>query len=156
MERPIDTTTAQDTAAEIEINRVMRGSFNNTILTTFYDTTPNFSGPGETDVIYRSNFNDFDDPNRNWIGYTWCDDVASGGNVYDCDQAYINFVNRFTVSTALACHETGHAVGLTHGQDASPRTDNRANVMYCMETPINNNRDILGCNNVGNINIVYD
>ena len=157
IEGPNPTTSPNDTAAEREINRVMNGSYQNTVLHTFYDTSPVFSGPGETDVVYRNDPGAFNDPTRNLIGYMWCDDVATGGiNVYDCDQAYINLLNRNTVTTALACHETGHAVGLTHGEDARPRTANDANVMYCMETPIDNNRDILGPNNVGNINIVYD
>ena len=156
IEGPHPTTSPNDTRAETEINRVMNGSFQNTILHTFYDSSPVFSGPGETDVVYRSNPRDFNDPNRNWIGYTWCDDVATGGNAYDCDQQYINLLNVNTTSTALACHETGHSVGLTHGQDAAPVTPNDANVMYCMENPIDDNRNILGPNNVGNINIVYD
>ena len=151
------TTSPNDTAAEREINNVMNGSFQNTILHTFYDSTPVFSGSGQTDVIYRSNPDDFNS-SRNYAGYMWCQDEYTGnaGNYYDCDQAYVNLLNRNTVTRALACHETGHTVGLTHGSNASPVTRDDAQVMYCMETPIDNNRDILGANNVGNINLIYD
>lgn len=158
IEGPNPTTSPNDTKAETEINAVMNGSFQNTILHTFYDTSPVFSGSGQTDVIYRSNPADFQDSRRNYIGYTWCQDEYTGtaGNYYDCDQAYINLLNRNSVTRALACHETGHSVGLTHGSDATPYTADDANVMYCMETPIDNNRDILGPNNVANINLIYD
>jgi hypothetical protein len=155
MESSIDRTTGSDTTAEASINATMSGSYNGTDLNTSYDSTPVFSGAGETDMVYRAKNQDFNDSGQNLIGYMWCDDVVNG-SAYRCDQAYINFINAGSVATrALACHETGHAVGLLHGEDAAPVTANDSTIVQCMATPIINSRPYLGTNNVSNINSVY-
>lgn len=58
MESPIDRTTGSDTQAEAQINASMAGSYNGTDQNTFYDSTPVFSGAGETDIIFRSQSRD--------------------------------------------------------------------------------------------------
>lgn len=59
-EAPIDTTTSpNDTPAETSINTTMANSYDGTDLDTYFDTTPVYSGAGETDVVYRSKPSDF-------------------------------------------------------------------------------------------------
>jgi hypothetical protein len=76
-----------------------------------------------------------------------------------CDQAYINFLYANpsqNYARALACHETGHAVGLLHGEDAyTSGIRNDDSRLGCMVTPVNGDLRLLGSNNVANINDVY-
>jgi hypothetical protein len=60
-----------------------------------------------------------------------------------------------SANTELACHETGHAVGLTHGIDAAPVESNTASELGCMETPDSGTRSTLGSHNRSEINSVY-
>lgn len=131
----------------------MSGSYNGTDLNTHYDSTPAFSGSSETDIIYRSNVGDFG--STNFIGYSWCDNyTASTGNIYDCDQQYVNL--KYTSSTrSLACHETGHGVGLLHGTGAYPNKDDLDAVLGCMRSPNYTANQYLGRNQVDNINPLY-
>jgi hypothetical protein len=102
-----------------DINAVsiaMADEYNPTNLDVWYDSTPVFSGPGETDVVYQEGSYDFDD---NTVGVTWCDDPTNGED-YLCDQAYIMIRAFGNYSETTAAHETGHAVGLVHPSYASP------------------------------------
>lgn len=147
-----DTTSPNDTPAETNINKTMANSYDGTDLHTYYDTTPKTTGAGETDVVYVSNpggFGNHDD----LIGFTWCDDAITGSN-YACDQQYVNFRSP-NATRALACHETGHAVGLTHGEDADPVLPNQDARLNCMVKKVNNNLQYIDDNNVANINFVY-
>lgn len=149
----IDTTTSpNDTPAETNINVTMKNSYDGTDLHIYYDTTPKTSGSGETDVVYVSRPNDFKKANQ--IGFTWCDDAVTGSN-YECDQQYVNFRNPQTTNRALACHETGHAVGLLHGDDADPLLNPQDSRLNCMVATIDANLRFLDDNNVANINFVY-
>lgn len=67
----------------------------------------------------------------------------------------MRFKSGYTVNRALACHETGHAVGLTHGNLASPITSNTNSDLGCMVTPLNTSLPNLGTSNVANINATY-
>ena len=85
------------------------------------------------------------------IGFTWCDDAVSARR---CDQHYVRF--RFDrINAELACHETGHAVGLTHGHEAAPRESQTAAELGCMETPNSGRRPHLGGHNKAEINATY-
>ena len=159
LEGSIDrTTSTSDTIIEKSINDTMKRSYDGTDLSTAYDSTPVFSGTAETDIIYRSEPRDFNDPDENLIGYMWCD--SRTGGLTRCDQAYINFLyanrDQYFSGRAVACHETGHAVGLLHGKDAYTRnisnTDER---LGCMVTPIDGDLKYLDDSNVANINDVY-
>lgn len=112
---------------QTNIRSVLEGPFEDTVLSISRDSTPSYSGGAETDIIYQQG--SLQSP---FIGYTWCNDAVSDTR---CDQHYVRFLHA-TPSTKLACHESGHAVGLTHGQDASPRVGNGDNSLYCMQTPI--------------------
>jgi hypothetical protein len=112
---------------QTNIRSVLEGPFEDTVLSISRDGTPSYSGGAETDIIYQQG--SLQSP---FIGYTWCNDAVSDTR---CDQHYVRFLHA-TPSTKLACHESGHAVGLTHGQDAAPRTGNGDDTLHCMQTPI--------------------
>jgi hypothetical protein len=86
----------------------------------YWTSSPSYSGSAETDVIYQVSTSGF---SGNVIGQTWCNDAVSSTR---CDQEYVRFRAAGYVDRELACHETGHAVGLTHGPDATPAESNTA------------------------------
>ena len=111
----------------------------------------NDGGTGETDIIMEFR-GDIPSPNQ---GVTWCDrqwTLLSFGMPY-CAQQYIGFLDFTVVTTNLACHELGHAVGLVHGLNASPQQSNTASALGCMKTPVDVNT--LGTNNITQINATY-
>ncbi len=103
-----------------------------------------YSGSSETDIIYQSGT-----LSDSYIGMTWCDDAVTGTK---CDQHYIRFNKNFGINKSDACHETGHAVGLTHGNNASPRVSPNNTIVGCM-TEIDTY--YLGANNRAEINATY-
>ncbi|WP_394278442.1 hypothetical protein [Microbacterium sp.] len=115
-----------------------------------YPNTPVYSGSGETDIIYQMGA--LSSP---YVGMYWCNDAVDS-DFYACDQGYV----RITTSSgyhrrSLACHETGHAVGLLHGGSADPVVSNSDPRLGCMHTPFNADRYTLGSNNVAQINATY-
>lgn len=100
------------------------------------------SGNAETDTIYR-----YGSVGGSGLGSTVCDDATIGDD--ECDSHYVTYDNVDLCNNDLcdntyednhilmniACHETGHSVGLTHGSDADPDQGNEAAVMGCMQTP---------------------
>jgi hypothetical protein len=157
MEKPIDTTTGSDSTAEAQINATMSRSYNGTDLNTAYDSTPVFSGTGETDIVFRNKPSDFRDSGT--VGYYWCDDVAGLSSSNKCDQGYINLryiTNTAAQMRALACHETGHAVGLLHPNDSSPAKSTTDTKFECMmNAPVAAHYGLGPDPNVTNINSVY-
>lgn len=94
--------------------RNIRTTLNNSYDTTDLDvrfTRPVYTGSAETDVIYRVR-----DVPGTAVGITFCNDAVTDTK---CDQHYVTFQNQ--PGRAIACHETGHAVGLLHPTDADPR-----------------------------------
>lgn len=130
------------------INATLFGSFDTTDLDVDAHGTPVYSGGGETDIIYE---NGSDVPTGS-DGVTWCDDAVS---TVECDQHYIHYRPAFAVSVELACHETGHAIGLTHGQDAAPRVRNDNADLGCMRDPTFGGQRWLGVHNESQINGTY-
>lgn len=57
----------------------------------------------------------------------------------------------------VACHEVGHAVGLTHGREADPRRANDDDYLSCMKTPQDPllGEDLVGPHNAHMINEAY-
>jgi hypothetical protein len=115
-----------------------------TDLSWSFVSNPSYSGSAETDIIYQEGT-----VSGTADGIAWCNDAVSSTK---CDQHY----NRFDSASpgkALACHETGHAVGLTHGQQASPQLSNGDNSLGCMTTPVETSN--LGTHNTNMINATY-
>jgi hypothetical protein len=109
-----------------------------------FASTPSYSGSAETDIIYQQG-----DVSGTAVGIAWCNDAVSA---LKCDQHYNRF-DSSTPSKALACHETGHAVGLTHGQNASPALAQGDDSLGCMTTPVETSD--LGTHNTWMINATY-
>lgn len=109
-----------------------------------FSSAPAYEGGAETDIIYQQGSvpSGFD-------GITWCNDAVSTLN---CDQHYVRF-RADSFGRALVCHESGHAVGLTHGDDASPPIPNDDPSLACMKTVAV--EDILGTHNVRQIDGTY-
>jgi hypothetical protein len=115
-----------------------------TDLSVSFPSTPSYSGSAETDIIYQQGT-----VSGTADGIAWCNDAVSSTK---CDQHYNRF-DSTSPSRALACHETGHAVGLTHGQQASPQLSNGDNSLGCMTTPVETSD--LGSHNTNMINATY-
>jgi len=126
------------------IASVLNNEFAPTDLVVIFASTPSYSGSAETDIIYQQGSVPGTD-----IGLTWCNDAVTSTK---CDQHYNRF-DSASPGTAIACHETGHAVGLTHGQQASPQLSNEDTSLQCMRksAPTSN----LGTHNTGMINVTY-
>ena len=117
-------TYYMDSNGEFELEQVDRDIVvsamakyrNNTVLSISYDSTPTFSGSGETDVIYQEG--DFGFPD-DYIGIVWCNDVQNG-STWKCDQQYVRIRGAGKITNKSARHETGHAFGLMHGPQWAP------------------------------------
>ncbi|MEW9552479.1 hypothetical protein [Nonomuraea sp. NPDC050783] len=120
-----------------------------TDLTVKFVRKPVYAGSKETDVIYQK----AKDPKKELPGLqalTWCNDAV---NDTRCDQHYVRFHTAWPSKT-LVCHETGHAVGLTHGSNASPRVKIDDYRLACMRYPFTAGA-YLGAHNVKMINKTY-
>lgn len=115
-----------------------------TDLTVSYVASPSYSGSSETDIIYQQG-----EMPPDFIGMAWCDD-AIGGDL--CDQHYVRFLDA-NPTVALSCHETGHAVGLTHPDNADPDQPMDDPLFGCLVTPVNS--AFLRIHNHQQINAAY-
>lgn len=100
-----------------------------TDLTLTHESPPVYQGGAETDLVYRL-----------WNIYpsgakTTCDDPIDS---IRCDQFYVSFGNDYwSHQPRVVCHETGHGLGFTHGQYASPSKANGDNSLECMSSASN-------------------
>lgn len=108
------------------------GEYASTDLSVTYDSSPVYSGSGETDIIYQTANLD-----AGVYGLTWCDDAVNSSS-WECDQQYVRFNSDSgtPMDAVLACHESGHAVGVMHGVFGSPSVaSNDTSIMGCGRTP---------------------
>ncbi|MFF3691619.1 hypothetical protein [Streptomyces sp. NPDC002187] len=129
------------------VRTVMAQQYAPTDLSISYDSSPSWSGSTETDIYYAEATVPGSDQ-----GLTWCNDDSPGN--YKCDQQYVRIEGGGHYTPGLTCHETGHAVGLLHGQNASPTLPNQSPTLGCMKKATGF-ADELGSNNKENINGNY-
>lgn len=127
------------------VRDVLNSQYAPTDLSVSYDSTPSWSGDAETDIYYSEGTVSGSDN-----GFTYCENPASG--VYKCDQQYVK-IEPGHWSSGLVCHETGHAVGFVHGEDASPVVGMQDSRLGCMKKSVGS--EGLGSNQVRNINNTY-
>jgi hypothetical protein len=126
---------------------VLNNQYNPTDLSVSFDSTPVLTGSSETDIVYKTG-----NPGAGANGTTWCDDAVSGSQ---CDQHYIVVTSsRITSTSGTPCHETGHAVGLTHGGNSSPTVSDSNSNLECMRAP-SGSITTLGAHNTAQINGEY-
>lgn len=122
-----------DASAKTNIATVLSQKYDPTDLTVREESPPSYTGGSETDIIYQVN------PSAVPLfvdAVTWCDDPIT---VTQCDQHYVAFRTNSppngAINNAIACHETGHAIGLTHGTQAYPVMANTDPNLGCMAIP---------------------
>ncbi|GAA2690424.1 hypothetical protein GCM10010400_64480 [Streptomyces aculeolatus] len=130
------------------VSNMLRDEYAPTDLARHYDSNPQFSGTSETDIIYQEGSTNLPSSSD---GVTWCNDAADNRR---CDQQYIRIRGNGNYTPGLSCHETGHAVGLTHGRQASPLLSNDDSRLGCLRTPTRFDA-VLKANNRENINATY-
>jgi len=129
------------------VRRVLEASFEATDLRVSRHRQPTYRGARETDIIYQEG-----SLPSGVLGQTWCNDRISHRR---CDQHYVRFRSP-SPGRKVICHESGHAVGLTHGQDAYPRRRNGLDSLGCMQTPVGQIQSyLLGKHNKRAINRTY-
>ena len=128
------------------ITSAINNWYSPTNLNPYYDSNPTYDGSAETDVIYAVAPEVVPSGKG---GVSRCDDPS--GTV-ECDQTYVSFA--YNPYAALACHETGHSVGLLHGTDAAPLQDAEATEFRCMRVSAPSG-SYLGDHNIHQINISY-
>lgn len=101
------------------------------------------------------------------LAYQYCEDVDDAPTSR-CDQSYIYYRYQYVcvvygtnvcLSTALwqgiACHETGHSLGLMHGPDASPALSSFDSGLGCLQSRVSGLPTTLGTLNTWDLNHVY-
>ena len=144
----VDANLGADGRATID--SIMHSQFGSTDLNPSYDSSPSYSGQAETDIIYEKVPATIMPTQA--IGITWCEDADQG---YQCDQQYIAYKTGIPVTANMACHESGHAVGLMHGSESDPVVNNTDPQLGCMRTPADDSANTLGGMNVGEIDDTY-
>lgn len=113
------------TTGHTNIAHQLNNEFASTDITVSYTVNPVYTGGSETDIIYQQG------AVSGGGAVTWCNDAV---NSEMCDQHYVRFRST-TFGRGLACHETGHAIGLTHGTEAYPAQPDNSAELYCMRLP---------------------
>jgi hypothetical protein len=135
-------------AQKSRVATVISDQYSPTDLVMNWASSAVYSGGAETDFVYQvGSVGD-----STVAGRAWCDDPIE--NTIKCDQTYIRVENG-SVTKKRLCHESGHGVGLLHGDDAVPELGKKDQRLGCMVTPSDDGPYDLGTNNRQNINSVY-
>jgi hypothetical protein len=126
------------------IREALGRDFAGTPLRVIWSTLPSYTGPAETDIVYRAA-----SLTGTLDGYTWCDNAVTFER---CDQHYVQF-DSSTPSLPIICHESGHAVVLTHGAQSFPALPNDSASLGCMRLPAS--ATTFGELNLANLNSNY-
>lgn len=144
---------AEDSLTSVEegqIADVLERDYTPTVFDVEWDEDPVYDGDTETDIIYTSGPWD---GQGGTLGYAYCDDAKGGTD--ECDQHYVVFDEDDVLTNRVVCHETGHAVGLTHGEDAYPEQNDISRVLGCMVTGATDRDQTLGAHNFDQIKATY-
>jgi len=125
----------------------VQGEIDGTDFRTTRTNSITYSGDYETDIVYTHH-----SFGGTTIGATWCEDSVNGSK---CDQWYVAFKDTLEADMNLACHESGHALGLLHGNDASPAVPLTDSRLGCMVWPADFLSRSLGSYTVREINNAY-
>lgn len=122
---------------------------------TYSGTSTSYSGSAQTDIIYQTG-----SVSSGLIGMTWCDHSVHENSDYRCDQQYVRFLSGYSLDYELICHETGHAVGLVHGNRSADTkgvaiANSSGAALGCMETPDTLAHNSLNSLEVSEINATY-
>lgn len=131
------------------VKRMIDAEYAPTDLVMSWPSSAEYTGGSETDIVYQ----ELTPTDDRFQGVTWCDDPIE--NTVKCDQAYVRIKGGAKFTYRVLCHETGHAVGLLHGNDAVPSLSARDTRLGCMYNPADDGPLHLGDNNKDNINKVY-
>lgn len=130
------------------VTSILNNLYNPTDLNVTFQNPPVYTGSAETDNIYRISTT----LPLGVAGRAYCDDPI---DTIKCDQHYVEFGSQFWAQD-ITCHETGHAVGLTHPEDASPAFLPGEPTFNCMKNNgQNSNGTGLGTHNQSQINGTY-
>jgi hypothetical protein len=148
----LQSTASGNAAARQAILDTLNLSYDKTsALTVSYPSSPSYNSGADTDIIYQGGSIA---AGAGYDGYTWCSEPQTS-NIYGCDQQYVKVRTSSGVDRQLACHETGHAVGLLHGDDADPYKDPSSPQLECMKNPRDASHYGLGETNTYWINWMY-
>jgi hypothetical protein len=113
------------------LTAMLEREFQPTDLTVSEAATPVFTGGDETDIFYY-----WTTLPPGYLGITWCDDAVDASR---CDQHYVALAMGIPQmpldpTDYTLCHESGHAVGLTHGAQAYKSASNVDPELACLRT----------------------
>ena len=145
-----------ETNDQDSVRAMLAAQYSPTDLAIHYDSSPVFSGTAQTDVVYQEQEAAMPLP-AGLRGIAWCnDDVPTQRS--KCDQTYIRIQSPDgyrIFGGGLACHETGHAVGLLHGNNAAPAIEPDDARLGCMQNEVATLPAGLGSDQVHQINNTY-
>ncbi|MEU2281842.1 hypothetical protein ABZ614_07830 [Streptomyces sp. NPDC013178] len=108
------------------VRNVMSGEYNPTDLSVSYESSPSWSGDAETDIYYSEGTVSGSDE-----GLTYCENPRGLRHLQV--RPAVREDRARSLGYGLTCHETGHAVGLLHGDDSMPTEGMRDSRLGCMK-----------------------